>query len=127
MISAIEMTNQIDTFFDAWQLESREERLEKISDSVASSIVYVDPRTPEPITGISALGEYIGLFSANAPGWSAKVVKRDTIAGMTRATVAFSGKGPDGTEQSQLGQYFVEFDGDLISRMVGFVGVGAPA
>lgn len=106
--------------------ESEVERLEKISSSVASSIVYVDPRTPAPITGISALGEYVGMFSAHAPGWSAKVVGRDTIAGMTRATVAFSGKGPDGTEQTQLGQYFVESDGGLITRMVGFVGVGAP-
>jgi hypothetical protein len=120
------MNDQLDTFFGAWQLESREERLEKISKSVASSIVYVDPRTPEPITSISALSEYVGMFSANAPGWSAKVVVSDTIAGVTRATVAFSGKGSDGTEQTQLGQYFVESDGDLISRMVGFVGIGAP-
>jgi hypothetical protein len=120
------MTEQIDTFFRAWQLESREERLEKITNTVAPSIVYVDPRTPKPITSISALTDYVGMFSANAPGWSAKVVASDTIAGMTRATVAFSGKGPDGTEQTQLGQYFVESDGDLISRMVGFVGIGAP-
>lgn len=120
------MTDQIDTFFSAWQVESREERLERITNTVASSIVYVDPRTPEPITSISALSEYVGMFSANAPGWSAKVVVSDTVAGMTRATVAFSGNGPDGTEQTQLGQYFVESDGDLICRMVGFVGIGAP-
>jgi hypothetical protein len=121
------MTDQINTFFSAWQLESREERLKIITDAVASSIVYVDPRTPEPITSISALNEYLGAFSANAPGWSAKVMASDTIAGVTRATVAFSGKGPDGNEQMQLGQYFVESDGDMISRMVGFVGIGAPA
>jgi hypothetical protein len=120
------MTDQIDIFFGAWQIESREERLKKINSSVASKIVYVDPRTPEPITGISALSEYVGMFSANAPGWSARVVASDTIAGMTRATVAFSGKGPDGKEQTQLGQYFIESDRDLIVRMVGFVGIGAP-
>lgn len=120
------MTEQIHTFFGAWQLESREERLERIASAVAPSIVYVDPRTPKPITSISALSEYVGMFSANAPGWSAKVLVSDTIAGMTRATVAFSGKGSDGTEQTQLGQYFVESDGGLISRMVGFVGIGAP-
>ena len=96
------MTDQIDTFFSAWQLESREDRLERITNTVAPSIVYVDPRTPEPITSIAALSEYIGMFSANAPGWSAKVVVSDTIAGITRATVAFSGKGPDGTKQTQL-------------------------
>jgi hypothetical protein len=120
------MTDQIDTFFGAWQLESREARLEKITNSVAPGIVYVDPRTPKPITSISALSEYVGMFSAHAPGWSAKVVVSDTIADITRATVAFSGKGPDGTEQTQLGQYFVESDGNLIFRMVGFVGIGAP-
>lgn len=120
------MTDQIDTFFSAWQVESQEERLEIITNTVASSIVYVDPQTPEPITSIGALSEYVGMFSANAPGWSAKVVVSDKIAGMTRATVAFSGKGSDGTVQTQLGQYFVESDGDLISRMVGFVGIGAP-
>ncbi len=65
------------------------------------------------------------MFSANAPGWSAKVIGSNTTAGMTRATVAFGGMGPDGSEMVQLGQYFVESDGDLISRMVGFVGTGA--
>ncbi len=121
------MTDQIDTFFSAWQIDTREDRLEKITTTVSADILYVDPRTPEPITSVSALAEYVGMFSANAPGWSAKVVKSDTIGGITRATVAFSGKGPDGTEQTQLGQYFVESDGDLISRMVGFVGVGSPS
>ena len=64
------------------------------------------------------------MFSANAPGWAAKVVGTDTTGGMTRATVAFGGKGPDGKDMTQLGQYFVETDGDRISRMVGFVGTG---
>lgn len=120
------MTDQIDTFFGAWHLESPEERLKVIISAVAPSIAYVDPRTPEPITSIADLSEYVGEFSANAPGWSAKVVVSDTIAGTTRATVAFSGSGPDGTEQTQLGQYFIESDGDLLSRIVGFVGIGAP-
>ena len=120
------MTDQIDTFFSAWQLESAEERLEKITASVSPDISYVDPRTPEPITSVSALGEYVGMFSANAPGWSANVVKKDTSGGMTRATVAFSGSGPDGSEQTQLGQYFAEIEGGLISRMIGFVGIGSP-
>ena len=65
------------------------------------------------------------MFSANAPGWSAKVLSSTTTAGVTRATVAFGGKGPDGNEMVQLGQYFVETEGELISRMVGFVGTGA--
>ena len=120
------MSDSISTFFSAWQLESAEERLTTIQQAVVPAISYVDPRTPEPISDIGALSEYVGMFSANAPGWSAKVVGSDTIGGMTRATVAFGGMGPDGTEQVQLGQYFVETEGGLISRMVGFVGTGAP-
>jgi hypothetical protein len=64
------------------------------------------------------------MFSENAPGWSAKVIKSDTISTVTRVTVAFGGMGPDGSEQTQLGQYFAEKDGDLVSRLVGFVGTG---
>ena len=52
--------------------------------------------------------------------------RSDTTANMVRATVAFTGMGPDGKERYQLGQYFVEKDGDLISRMVGFAGTGQP-
>ena len=120
------MTDLIDAFFGAWQLESAEERFERISSVVASTIVYVDPRTPEPITDVNALCDYVGMFSANAPGWSAKVVASDTVGRVTRVTVAFSGKGPEGVEQTQLGQYFIESDGESISRMTGFVGIGAP-
>ncbi len=119
------MSDQISTFFEAWQLESADARLEKITSAVTANIQYDDPRTPQTVKGIDALSEYVGMFSANAPGWSAKVIGSNTTAGMTRATVAFGGMGPDGNEIVQLGQYFVETDGDLISRMVGFVGTGA--
>ena len=120
------MTDAIEAFFATWAVESGEHRMEKMTGAVTSDVFYVDPRTPEPITSISALCEYVGMFSANAPGWSAKVVASSTVAGVTRATVAFGGKGPDGGQQTQLGQYFVEHDGDLVSRMIGFVGTGAP-
>lgn len=119
------MSDPISTFFDAWQLESADARHEKISSVVTANIQYDDPRTPQTVNGINALSEYVGMFSANAPGWTAKVIDTTNTAGMTRATVAFGGKGPDGNEMLQLGQYFVETDGDLISRMVGFVGTGA--
>jgi hypothetical protein len=112
------------TFFEAWQIEDAEPRLAKITSAVTENIRYDDPRTPETLNGIDALNNYVAMFSANAPGWSAKVVKSDTVGDITRTTVAFSGMGPDDTEQVQLGQYFVEKDGDLISRMVGFVGTG---
>ena len=120
------MSDQITTFFDAWQLDSADARLKLISSAVTAKIQYDDPRTPQTITGINALNDYVGMFSANAPGWSAKVIKSDTTAETTRATVSFGGMGPDGNELVQLGQYFVEMDDGLISRMVGFVGIGAP-
>ncbi len=119
------MSDPISTFFDAWQLESADARLAKITSAVTANIQYDDPRTPQTLIGTDALTEYVGMFSANAPGWSAKVIDSSTTAGITRANVAFGGKGPDGKEMVQLGQYFIEMDGDLISRMVGFVGTGA--
>lgn len=118
------MSDSISTFFDAWQIEEANDRLDKITSAVAKDIQYDDPRTPETIKGINALSDYVGMFSANAPGWSAKVVNNDTTGSMTRITVAFSGVGPDGVEKIQFGQYFVEKEDDLISRMVGFVGTG---
>lgn len=119
------MSNPISTFFGAWQVESAEERLEIISSAVVDNIQYDDPRTTQTLNGVNAVSDYVGMFSANAPGWSAKVIGTDITAGMTRATVAFGGKGPDGNEMVQLGQYFVETEGELIARMVGFVGTGA--
>ena len=118
------MTDSITAFFEAWAMEDHELRLSTIGDAVTDSVEYDDPRTPETIRGTEALESYVGMFSANAPGWSAKVVKSDTIGGCTRVTVAFGGAAPDGSEQLQHGQYFVEKDGERISRMVGFVGTG---
>lgn len=120
------MSDPISSFFESWQIESDEARLEKITAAVTPAIRYDDPRTPETVNGIDALNQYVGMFSANAPGWSAKVIGCDSTAGMTRATVAFGGSGPDGNEMIQLGQYYVETEGGLISRMVGFVGTGDP-
>lgn len=118
------MSDCITSFFDAWQIEDADVRLAKIHSSVAKNIQYNDPRTPATINGIEALNNYVAMFSENAPGWSAKVVKSDTVAGFTRVTVAFGGLGPDGSQQVQYGQYFVQKDGDLVSQMVGFVGTG---
>ncbi len=118
------MSNSIESFFEAWQISKAETRLAKIKSSVSENIEYSDPQTPETLTGIYPVSEYVGMFCKNAPGWSAKVVKSDTVADVTRVTVAFSGVDPNGKEQVQLGQYFVEKDGELVSRMVGFVGTG---
>ncbi|UTW44328.1 hypothetical protein KFE80_07925 [bacterium SCSIO 12696] len=118
------MSDSTKNFFDAWRIEEAELRFTKITGAVTENIRYDDPRTPSTLNGIEALSNYVGMFSESAPGWSAEVVKSDTIGNVTRATVAFSGMGPDGVEQVQLGQYFLEKDGDLICRMVGFVGTG---
>jgi len=118
------MSNSINIFFDAWELDSSEGGADKIASAVAPGVEYDDPRTPETIKGVAALSEYVGMFSANAPGWSAKVLKSDAVAGKTRVTVAFGGVGPDGKEMLQYGQYFVEMEDELITKMVGFVGTG---
>ena len=118
------MDTLISAFFDAWSITDAENRAAKIASAVSDSIQYDDPRTPATITGISKLADYVGMFSANAPGWTAKLVKADSIAGTTRATIAFGGMGPDGKEMVQLGQYFIEYKDEKISRMVGFAGTG---
>ena len=118
------MADSIAQFCSAWQITSAEERRATIAAAVCENIQYSDPRTQEPISTIDALSDYVGEFSANAPGWSARVVTQDTITGTTRATIAFGGPGPDGKDVEQLGQYFVEFEGEQITRMVGFAGTG---
>lgn len=119
------MSKALSLFFDAWQIESADRRRELIEKAVSPDIRYDDPRTSHSINGVAALCNYVGMFSANAPGWSAKVVDTSATAGMVRATVAFGGPGPDGSDMVQLGQYFAEFTDDQISRLVGFAGTGA--
>jgi len=118
------MSDALSNFFAAWQMQSADERYKAISSVVTPDIQYDDPRTPETITSTQALSDYVGMFSENAPGWVAEVVSSSSTAGMTRVNVAFRGQGPDGTEMTQPGQYFAEFKGDLICRMVGFAGTG---
>jgi hypothetical protein len=120
------MPNTIDKFFGAWGAE--EAALDKaVSEAMAETASYADPRSGGVLAGAEAVATYVKSFGANAPGWTARVIKEDTIAGCVRATVAFGGPGPDGDEVLQHGQYFVEMDGDRITRMIGFVGTGAPA
>ncbi len=120
------MSDPITNFFHAWGEADADARSKAIEASFHDAGTYADPRAPEPITGTAALSDYVGMFSANAPGWTAKVVKSDTTAGLTRVTVAFGGKGPDGSDMVQHGQYFAETEDGKITRMTGFVGTGTP-
>lgn len=118
------MAEPISTFFEAWQIQDAQARLNKISAVVTKDVKYDDPRTQATLNGIQALSDYVGMFSASAPGWVAEVKKQDEIGHMIRVTVSFSGPGPDGTNQQQLGQYFIAREGNLLSRLCGFVGTG---
>ena len=120
------MSDSITTFFDAWGMADDAPRLEAISSTFTADGTYADPRSPEPLTGPDAIASYVNNFSAGAPGWTAKVVNLSSSGNSHRATVAFGGMGPDGKEMVQHGQYFADMDGEKITRMVGFVGMGAP-
>lgn len=120
------MTHSIETFFEAWGMADDAARSDAISSVYGSAGTYSDPRSEGTLTGPAAITEYVSMFSANAPGWTAKVVNSSETAGMIRATVAFGGMGPDGKEMVQHGQYFAETDEGKIARMVGFAGLGTP-
>lgn len=120
------MSDLIETFFDAWGMDDDAARAKAVAAAFADSGTYADPRSPETLTGPAAIAEYVNMFSANAPGWTAKVVKTDTTGNAVRATVAFGGMGPDGSEMIQHGQYFTDLQDGKIMRMIGFVGTGAP-
>lgn len=118
------MTDAVSTFFAAWGMAETDARQAAVSASFAQNATYIDPRTESPLSGPEAVAEYIGMFAAQAPGAVAEVTSAETRGGVTRATIAF--KMPNG--MTQAGQYFVEHGSDgLITRMVGFVGTGAPA
>ncbi|MCH2163220.1 MAG: nuclear transport factor 2 family protein [Marinovum sp.] len=118
------MSDSITTFFDAWGMSDDAARAAAISTTFASEGTYTDPRSSGTLTGPEAITEYVTAFSANAPGWTAQVTKLDQTGPYARATVTFGGKGPDGSEMKQNGQYFAKLDGDTITEMVGFVGTG---
>lgn len=120
------MSDLVDKFFAAWGMSEDTERASAIASVYAPDGTYADPRSPDILTGPAAIAGYVNMFSANAPGWTAKVVKSDTVANTERVTVAFGGAGPDGKDMVQHGQYFAETADDKITSMIGFVGTGAP-
>jgi hypothetical protein len=121
------MSNAIDTFFSAWGMSDANQRRDAIAKAIADDAQYADPRSDGALTGLDAITGYVSMFSENAPGWQATVIKSDETAGSIRSTVAFGGKGPDGSDMVQHGQYFAECADGKITKMVGFVGTGEPA
>ena len=116
----------IERFFEAWGMEADADRLEAITESYTDNGSYADPRSGSVLAGPAEIAGYVNMFSANAPGWTAKVVATSETQGMIRATVAFGGMGPDGKEMVQHGQYFAKMADGKIAEMTGFAGMGAP-
>jgi hypothetical protein len=117
------MSDAIASFFSAWGLTDADARAAALGQSLSPDIHYLDPRTPEPITSLAALVDYVGMYTQYAPGATAAVVSQSTTQGHHRATVEF--RMADGTVQ--LGQYFIECDAEeRPARLIGFVGLGEP-
>jgi len=120
------MSDALNTFFSAWSETDAEARRALIDASVAEGGIYSDPRSGARLDTNAAIADYVGMFSANAPGWTATVEANDDVNGFTRARVAFGGKGPDGTEMVQHGGYFCDAGADgKLTLIAGFVGTGA--
>jgi hypothetical protein len=116
------MTDPVELFFEAWSVQDRTKRDGMIDAALGNSIFYADPRTETPLTEPTAVKDYVGAFSASAPGWPVRVVHESRTLDFIRVAVQF-GEG----ENVQHGQYIAETDTNgRIIRLVGFVGLGAP-
>ncbi|MEN8841549.1 MAG: nuclear transport factor 2 family protein [Octadecabacter sp.] len=114
------------TFFDAWSETDATKRAAMVAKSTTPDATYSDPRSGTRLAGQDAIAEYVGMFSANAPGWTASVVSTDEVNGYAHTVIAFGGMGPDGSEMTQHGTYFSEADDTgKLSMIAGFVGTGA--
>ncbi|WP_425037658.1 nuclear transport factor 2 family protein [Primorskyibacter sp. S187A] len=120
------MGDAITTFFDAWGMSDAASRNQAIAQALTPDCTYADPRSDGSLSGPDAIASYVAMFSDNAPGWTARVVKSDMTQTLARVTVAFGGPGPSGEEMVQLGQYFARITNEQIAEMTGFVGTGAP-
>ena len=117
------MSDALDTFFAAWAETDADKRAAMIAEACSEGCTYSDPRSGARLTSGDAIADYVGMFSANAPGWTAKVETSDVVNGYIRAKVAFGGMGPDGSEMIQHGTYFAEANVDgKLTLIAGFVG-----
>ena len=119
------MSDALNTFFEAWGTADAEARAALIEQACTADVTYSDPRSGARLAGVGAVAEYVGMFSANAPGWTAKVVSSDDVNGYLRGIVAFGGMGPDGSEMVQHGTYFCDTTDGKLSMIAGFVGLGS--
>ncbi len=120
------MSDALTTFFSAWSETDATKRSDLIADALTADATYSDPRSGGRLAGHDAISDYVGMFSANAPGWSASIVSSDVINDYARTIVAFGGKGPDGSDMVQHGTYFSDHnDAGKITMVAGFVGTGA--
>ncbi len=116
------MTEAINAFFTAWAIEDDTARDAQVRGSLGSTILYADPRTEAALTSADDVASYVGQFSKMAPGMPVSVAAISTTLGFARATVQF-GAG----DHSQWGQYTADLDdAGKITRLIGFVGMGAP-
>jgi hypothetical protein len=119
------MSDALTTFFKAWGETDADARRALIESVCLDNVTYTDPRSDGRLKGLAAVSDYVGMFSANAPGWTASVVASDAVGDTNRTIVAFGGMGPDGTQMVQHGTYFsVAAHGKLV-MIAGFVGTGA--
>ncbi|MEO1796012.1 MAG: hypothetical protein AAFR53_03225 [Pseudomonadota bacterium] len=119
------MSASLETFFAAWGESDAATRAGMIAGSLAEGATYSDPRSGGRLSG-AAIADYVGQFSANAPGWTAEVANVSEVNGYLRAKVAFGGKGPDGTDMVQHGIYFADTDDEgRLTLIAGFVGAEA--
>ncbi len=116
------MSDAITDFFTAWSVEDETARTAQLDSCLSDTVFYADPRTDAPVTDPTALKDYVGMFSKMAPGMPVTVANISKTLEFTRATVQF-GAG----DQAQLGQYIIEADAaGKLTRIIGFVGLGAP-
>ncbi|MDD9725922.1 molecular chaperone GroEL [Roseovarius sp. SK2] len=116
------MSDSVRRFFNAWGDGDAEARMAVLNDVLAAGVRYADPRLEEALVGTAAVIDYVGQYSAMAPGAIAQIANMDVRDGIIRATVEFIMA--DG--HIQPGQFVIEVDSDeRLTRIVGFKGTGA--
>ena len=108
-------------FFSAWGMDNAQERLKVLETCLGENAVYADAHCPAPISGPSDINGMLASFTENMPGASAQIVSEPGgHNGYLRATVSFQNNGAE----MMRGQYFAHRDGDHLTQVIGFVGMG---